>query len=178
MESEERQRQFNLEFVWDLLSRNFIKTAPHRFISGVALTSRKPNSRGSAFVAAGAQFNLPIPLLFDHDWIKPVGKVTAISVRGDELHFTAQVANGELWCAKQLWQQLKVIGEIDHGVSLGPAPLPVIPSADGAFDNWRLDEISIVPSGADRNARVLRVWERSHVVRLYAPMETVYWSEK
>jgi len=169
-------RRQNHEMAWGVLGRNFSGSAPRRFVAGIAVSSKQKNANGQAFDPNGAlALQIPMPLLWDHNFCRPVGKVTGVSVRGDALHFTAEICNGGLSSADQVWYGL--VKRLQHGVSIGPFDLYEDDGFGGHFRRWGLEEITIAEAGADPDARILRVWERSNVVHLHRPSETVYWSE-
>ena len=168
----EQRRKLDREVAWRVLADNFIGNRPHRMLSGIAVSSTQELD-GVEFAVRGVQFALPVPLLSCHDWNRPVGKIIGISIRGDQINFTAELANsGRLSAAEDIWSGL--LGQRWHGVSVCGRHLPKAGRNDTA--PWLLDEISIAPEGLDTLARVCRVWEKLHVVSLTKPSITERWA--
>jgi hypothetical protein len=175
--TEELRRKADLETAWATLATNFDANKPRRYVSGVAVSSKKKNARGNAFVAAGLTVTLPVVLLWNHVWLQPVGKVFAIETHGNEVHFKGELANStRLSWVEDVW--MATVCKFTTGASIGPRNLANYPPADGTFYNWTVDEISLTEEGADPSARVLRVWERLPHVSLTSPNETVYWNTR
>ena len=174
---EDRQLQFWRSCAWSTLNNgNFIRSSPQRLVSGIAVSSSRKNELGTSFIARGANFTLPLPVLYEHRWDLPIGRVTGVSVVGDELHFVAEICNsGRLPAAEQVWRALKE--RQWHGVSVYGNPRAAA-IKDNTLSDWTLVEISIVPNGADICARIVRVAEQSHVVSLHKPTLKVHWSEQ
>jgi uncharacterized protein len=125
----------------------------HLMISGVC-SSPAVDTYGESLDPRGARFQLPVPLLLEHVHTAVVGWVTELTA-GAAIHFTARVANGTLAWAVPTWGKLRS-GELD-GISVGleVAERGVDPR-DVAL--WSITELSIVPRGANEDAKVHRVW--------------------
>ena len=151
----------------------FDRNKPSRFISGVALSSRKPNANEDSFIAHGVNFSLPAPLLWDHDWARPLGRVLGIEVRGEKLHYRAEVGNAMPW-TDQIWEAIKartVEMSSVEGISLLDTVI------ERTYRSWQLREISVVQLGADPGAIITRCAERVPVIYVDGrPSETVHWS--
>jgi hypothetical protein len=161
----------DVRFALKSLERHFfVKNKPHRHISGIALASEEV--RGHKVCVAGAQFELPCPLLFNHDFTYPLGKVTSIEIRGGEILFKAEIANGIAWC-DELWEHIK--SRKLAAASINPVPLHERVS-DNTFHLWKLAEISVLQVGADTGAVLTRCWEQDPVVHLDRPSTTTHWS--
>lgn len=149
----------------------FDRSKSSRLIAGVAISSRSPNVNGDAFAAQGAQFSLPTPLLWEHDWSRPLGRVFSIKTWGDQVHFEAEIGNNMPW-VDQIWQAI-IDKNADmasvEGVSL------YAPPGGQAFAYWQLTEISVAQLGADPGAIITRCSERLPVVSLTQLTETVHW---
>lgn len=163
-------REHELEMALETAERHCLKThaQPSRMISGIAITSRKRVD------ARGLQFTLPVPLLADHDCTKPLGRVTGIKIRGDELYFTAELMNsGTFAAAEAAWEYLLI----------GQPPAVSIALTDACEDSKgvaiaaRLEELSLCPEGKDRDARLCRAWQRQNVVKLDEPTDVVIFDE-
>jgi len=170
---EEVQRQTRIKLALDIVDIYFDRNAPKRLISGIALSSRNRNSKGIAFDARGVEFSLPAPLLIDHDWNQPVGRVTALEVWGDFILFKAEIGNRCMRECDDAWSNL--ILQTMTGASV-KADGKERMSSDKTFVRWRLDEISLTCEPADSHARVTRCSERLPYIRLDGPSETVFWS--
>ncbi len=170
---EEQQRQWDIEVAWNVLRPNFDGTKPRRFVSGVCVSSGEKNSNGVAFRARGVSATLPIPLLWNHLWLRPIGKVIGIETRADQVHFRAELANsGCLQWAEDVWAGVicqGVVGVSVEGRNLAPS------ITNGTFIDWRIAEISLTEAGADSNAQLYRVWGKEPCVRLDRPSEYVFW---
>jgi hypothetical protein len=175
--TKEMQLKIEREYAWTVLNRNFDQTKPRRFASGVCVSSARKNSNGDAFKAAGLNVTIPIPLLWNHGWLQPIGKVFAIDVfGGDEVHWKAEIINSAcLSWAEDAW--MEIMCKFTTGVSVGARNLASYDVFDGTYCDWGIDEISIAEKGADPGARVCRVWERAPVIYLDGrPSTTVFWS--
>ena len=157
--TKELLRRSSLDTALKVASDNMLRTSRHnaRLIRGIAVSSK------SRVIARGLEFKLPLPLLVNHDAFVPLGVVRGISVRGDELHFEAEVANSmKLAAAEQLWPDI-VLRE-NLRISIGYAE--GTRSNDGVVVSARLEEISLVAEGADAKARIIKCWEKRNVVSL------------
>lgn len=174
--SQQTARQWDIDYALSIVYSNLDTRKAHRCIAGVAVSSKAKNTHGQAFVARGLSIELPRPLLLYHDFLRPIGKVTGIEIRGDAVHWTAELANsGRLSSAEDAW--MHVMCKFVTGASVGPRNLANYPPNDGTFFNWGIDEISIVDDAADHGAHVTKVWERAPVIYLDGrPSETVFWS--
>lgn len=166
-------RQLEIESALTALSRHcFSGSKPRRFISGIAVSSRKPNSRGTSFVARGVDFTLPTVLLWNHQWERALGLVTVVETRGDQVRFKAEIANDIPW-ADQIWEA--IIAEKAAGISIEGHSL-LDPVIERTFMCWRLAEISVVQQGADHGAVIEKVWEDRGVVFLDGrSSKTIHW---
>ncbi len=173
--TEETRRKIDLECAWNVVRNNFDASRPRRYVSGIAVASKKHNSNGDAFIARGLNVTLPVLLLLDHDPTMAIGKVFAIEARDDQVLFKAEVCNsGRLLWLDDAWMQ--VVCKFMTSASIGPRNLANYRPLDSTFDNFTVDEISISQQGADPGARVCRVWEVAPVVHLHRPSITEFWS--
>jgi len=143
-----------------------------RLISGIAISSCLPNANDTSFLAKGVDFTLPTPLLWNHQWERPLGRVISVERRGDALHFKAEIGNNMFWI-DQIWAE--VIARNAAAVSVGGESL-LDPVCNRTFAYWRLNEISVGQVGADPGAVINRCWERLPYVPLNRPNETQHWS--
>jgi hypothetical protein len=163
------------EFAWRILGGHFDPKKPRRWIEGVAISTDRPNANGTSFCARGVvDGNLPVPLLLEHNWLRPIGRVISLEATGDHLRFKAEFPNSDLlWWASQAWEQIVALKNTPPRISIEGESLvkPVI----GACRCWRANEISVVGVGADDGAVIEKVWQRHSVVYLDKPSEIVYW---
>jgi hypothetical protein len=122
----------------------------HRLIEGIAATAVL-DKNGTILDPAGALFTLPVPLLFSHDWLRPIGRVTRAKVTPAGLHFTARVANYKLAWLPKIWDGLKA-GSIP-AVSAGAS------GRSRAAISWKWDELSVLEEGANLQAIITCVKE-------------------
>ena len=169
---DEVQRQTRIDSALKSLNLHYFdRSAPSRVISGVALSTRNRNSKGTAFHAAGMTSTLPCPILLEHDWNSPVGRILSLEVRGDEILFRGEVGNDMRRC-DDIWMDIIIRSLTGVSVKAGND----VPS-DATFMSWRLDELSLTRSGADEGAIITRCSERESVIYFDGrPSETVYWS--
>jgi hypothetical protein len=169
-------KKLQREGAWTSLGYNFNPKNWRRFIEGVAISGRQRNMNHHAFEASGAQITLPGLLLLDHEFMYPIGKIVSASVKGEQLKFTAELANGgaAFWIA-QSWPM--IVGRELTRISIGPIQSGA-ELCDGVYRRFALEEISVVQTGADQNARITKVWEKAPVMYLDGrPTQTVHWSE-
>src|SRR5262245_49476818 len=120
-----------------------------RIIEGIAST---PTLGRDGFVVEnrGAQFKLPLPLLWQHDKAQPIGHVTWAEPNDEGIPFRAQIARssepGKL--AERLdeaWQSIKL--GLVRGMSIGFKPLEIEPldkKGGIRFKKWDWMELSAV----------------------------------
>lgn len=180
--TDEYRRKIARASALDLVASQFDAKADRRLISGIAISSRRKNANGLAFVASGAKISLPVPILYDHQWNRPIGRAFAVEARGEELRFTAELCTRDAhpymlqaWC--------EIFMKDTFHVSIGPRKTEdsversVGPSIN-LLMSWELDEISIVDAGADPDARIVRCWRQSPVVSLHRPSTITHWREE
>jgi HK97 family phage major capsid protein/HK97 family phage prohead protease len=103
--------------------------ADARIIEGVA-SSPAPDRRGDVLVPEGAEFALPMPLLWQHDTTQPIGEVLEASVTPAGIRIRAQIAQvdepGPLKTRlDEAWQSVKA--RLVKGLSVGFKPLEARP---------------------------------------------------
>lgn len=158
----------------DLDKFYFNRNNSTRLISGICIGSGLPNENKDAFIARGVDYSLPVPLLWNHDWCRPLGLVLGLKVCGDELHFNAEIGNNMQWVDK-IWQAIITRNAADISIEGHSLLVPVI---DRTLTSWYLTEISVVQSGADSGAYIDRCLERLPVVSLTRPSETEHWNDQ
>jgi hypothetical protein len=133
-----------------LAEKGLFDPGHHRLIEGIAATAVL-SKNGTILDPAGALFTLPVPLLFAHNWLMPIGRVTRARVTPAGLQFTAQVANFKLAWLPQIWDGLKA-GSIP-AVSAGAS------GRTRAEIRWNWDELSVLEEGANPQAIITCVKE-------------------
>ena len=140
-----------------------------RIIAGVATTNRR-NENGRVFDPESALiFDMPIPLLFNHDWKIPCGRVTKVKPTPEALFFEARVIDGVLPWAQKCWEHLK------------SGDLPALSVHGWGQDRWRLFEISVCEVGACPGAIIHTVKSalNPHIAYLDGrPRETIHWDAR
>src|SRR5438046_1310659 len=100
-----REVEWNRKFALETIDLHVFNTSkPTRLITGFAVSSARVLN-GIAFSASGAEYELPIPLLWEHDWSRPLGKITGVEVWGDALFIRAQIGNN-LKSADEIWASI------------------------------------------------------------------------
>jgi HK97 family phage major capsid protein/HK97 family phage prohead protease len=119
-----------------------------RIIEGFA-TTPTTDRNGDVVDPAGAEFTLPMPLLWQHDTTRPIGEVTAATVTPDGIHITAKFATvdepGTLRDRlDEAWQSVKA--RLVRGLSIGFKPIETQPRRTGGYHikRWMWAEVSAV----------------------------------
>lgn len=125
-----------------------------RTITGVA-TTISPDRMGDVVDPMGAEFKLPLPLLWQHDSGQPIGHVTDAKVSKTGITVTAQIANGVSDQIDQAWSLIK--SGLVRGLSIGFRGLDTeqIPNSWGViFKSWEWLELSAVTIPANAEASI------------------------
>lgn len=125
-----------------------------RTITGVASTI-SPDRMGDVVDPMGAEFKLPLPLLWQHDSRQPIGHVTDAKVTKTGITVTAQIAKGVSDQIDQAWSLIK--SGLVRGLSIGFRGLDVeqIPNSWGViFKSWEWLELSAVTIPANAEASI------------------------
>lgn len=133
-----------------------------RVIEGVA-TTPSPDRLGDIVDSEGAQYKLPIPLLWQHDPRQPIGHVVAAKVAKDGITITARLAKlsdpGVLQERLDMaWQSLKI--GLVCGLSIGFSPIESARIKDTYsehFLKWDWLELSCVTIPANAEASITAV---------------------
>jgi HK97 family phage major capsid protein len=119
-----------------------------RIIEGFA-TTPTTDRNGDMVDPAGAEFTLPMPLLWQHNVTQPIGEVTAATVTPDGIHITAKFATvpdpGPLRDRlDEAWQSVKA--RLVRGLSIGFKPIEALPRRAGGYHikRWMWAELSAV----------------------------------
>lgn len=132
--------------------------ADQRVVEGIASTPRVDRQRDSVD-PLGAEFELPIPFLLDHDHLSAVGEVESAEVTKTGIRFRARLAKiSEPGPVKDLcdsaWTLLR--NGLRKFVSIGFRPLDAEPMANGGlrFRAWEWLELSACAVAANPDARI------------------------
>jgi len=132
-----------------------------RQITGVA-TTPTPDRYGDVVMPDGAQFKLPIPLLWQHDHLSPIGEVTSARVTDDGIEIKAQLARADApsQLAARLdeaWQSIRL--GLVKGLSIGFRPIEYAFIDDGGirFSSWEWYELSVVTVPANAEGTISTV---------------------
>lgn len=130
-------------------------------IEGIASTI-SPDRVNDVVVPKGAQFKLPLPLLYQHDHNKPVGEVFEATVTDKGINIKARIfkMEGTTELANRLrdaWFSVK--SGLVRGLSIGFGPLKYSPLPSGGlkFDTWDWRELSLVAIPANAEATITTV---------------------
>lgn len=130
-----------------------------REITGIA-TTPAPDRHGDVVEPKGAEFNLPLPLLWQHDSRQPVGKVVSAKVTKEGIEVRAQIAKvdapaGLAARLEEAWQSVKA--GLVSGLSIGFRALEYsfLDDTDGIrFTRWAWLELSLVTIPANAEASI------------------------
>lgn len=107
----------------------------------------------------GAQFELPIPLLWQHDRMSPIGKITSAKMTDKGIEVTGTIAQvesppGLAARLDEAWQSLK--HELVRGLSIGFRPIEYTFMDNGGihFLKWDWLELSAVTIPANAEATI------------------------
>ena len=140
-------------------------TEDERVIEGIASTP-SPDRMYDIVESAGAQFTVPMPLLWQHRNDQPVGHVEFAQVTDAGIPFKARIAKiaepGELQnLTDKAWQAVKA--KLVRAVSIGFRALEHEPIKDSKnfgvrFKKWEWLELSLVtiPANADATIQIIR----------------------
>jgi HK97 family phage major capsid protein/HK97 family phage prohead protease len=129
-----------------------------REITGIA-TTPTPDRMGDVVEPKGAEFKLPIPLLWQHDSKQPIGEVYAAKVTADGIEVKARLAKidepGKLKDRlDEAWQSMK--SGLVKGLSIGFSAIEYAFIDTGIhFQKWSWLELSAVTIPANADASVL-----------------------
>ena len=140
-----------------------------RIIEGIA-TTPSTDRMGDIVEPDGAQFKLPLPLLWMHNSDEPVGHVTAAKVTKDGISIVAQLVSvaepGKLKDRlDEAWQSLK--SGLVRGLSIGFVPLESAQIKDSwsyRYLTWDWMELSCVTIAANVEASILSVKSADQII--------------
>ena len=153
-----------------------------RVLSGIA-TTPTPDRMGDIVEPKGAQFSLPIPLLWQHDSAKPIGHVLEAKVTDSGIEVRAQIAKiDEPGVLKdrldEAWQSLKT--GLVRGFSIGFKAVEAARIKDTwseHFLKWDWLELSCVTIPANAEASITSIKSADQIARAAsgpAPLPVVY----
>lgn len=143
-----------------------------RTITGIA-TTPETDRQGDIVEPRGAEFSLPIPLLWQHDTGSPIGTVEKARVTKDGIEIVAQIAKNVTADIERAWALIKA--RLVRGLSVGFRALDTeqIPNSFGLiFKKWEMLEVSAVtiPANAEATITSIKSFDTKHgVVRAYTP---------
>jgi len=130
-----------------------------REFSGVASTIGT-DRMGDIVEPRGAQFKLPLPLLWQHNANKPIGHVTSLSINKDSIVMDAKVFKTDTQGGlrdrlEEAWESIKM--GLVRGLSIGFRAIDAEPIKDSLgtkFNKWELLEVSSVTIPANMEASI------------------------
>lgn len=135
-----------------------------RQITGIASTPT-PDRYGDVMEPSGAKFTLPLPLLWQHDMLQPIGTITKARVTDEGIEITATVAEPDPAAPSQMvarlqeaWASIK--SGLVRGLSIGFRPIEYafIDGGGTHFSAWDLFEVSAVtvPANAECSINTIK----------------------
>lgn len=124
-------------------------------ITGIASTP-ETDRQGDVLLPEGAEFRLPIPLLYQHDHSQPLGKVTSARVTARGIEIVASVALGVSTTIDNAFRLIKA--GLVQGLSVGFRGLEVEGTRTGRlYRRWELLELSAVTLPCNAGATITSV---------------------
>lgn len=141
-----------------------------RTFHGIASTPSTDRD-GDVMEPAGAEFTLPLPLLWQHDMKAPIGHVTHATVTAKGIEVRAQIARvdepGRLKDRlDEVWQSVKY--GLVRGLSIGFKGVDAVPIKGGRglhYKRWSWLELSTVTLPSNVQASILSVKAMDEAVR-------------
>lgn len=134
-----------------------VKSFDHEqgIIRGIA-TTPKTDRDGDIVLPEGAVFELPLPLLFNHDPNQPIGHVIEATATNAGIEIVAEIAKDATAKIAEIWQMVKA--GLVKGLSIGFRPLEAEPISTGhKFTKWNWLELSAVTIPANPEAGIQTV---------------------
>jgi HK97 family phage major capsid protein/HK97 family phage prohead protease len=129
-----------------------------RIIEGIA-SSPLTDRVGDVLEPKGAEFRLPLPLLWQHRADEPIGHVISANVTDKGIQIRAQIAKGVLPRIDEIWSLIK--SRLVRGLSVGFRPIkdpePIKGTYGLRFTSWEWMELSAVTIPANTDATILTV---------------------
>lgn len=136
--------------------------ADARIIEGIASTPA-PDRQGDLMDSKGAQFSLPMPLLWQHKADKPIGWVRTATVSESGIRIRAHIAKGVADFIEEAWALIKA--GLVPGLSIGWLPIEGKPVPQGfRYTKWGWHELSAVtiPMNADATITAIKSADAVH----------------
>ena len=132
-----------------------------RRITGIA-TTPKTDRAGDIVMPEGAEYKLPIPLLYQHDSRQPIGHVIEAKVSSKGIEIVAEIAKGVHDDIEKAWKYIKA--GLVRGLSIGFKGIQMepIPHSWGViFEKWEWLELSCVtiPANADASIQTIKQFD-------------------
>lgn len=143
-----------------------------RIIEGLA-TTPTTDRQGDIVEPLGAEFALPLPLLWQHDRQQPIGQVLSAKAGKSGIQIRAQIAQidsppGLKNRLEEAWQSIKA--GLVRGLSIGFSPLELSYLDDGGvhFLRWSWHELSAVtiPANADASISAIKQYDAAPAAAL------------
>lgn len=132
-----------------------------REITGIA-TTPTPDRYGDIVMPEGAKFQLPIPLLWQHDHQSPIGEVTSAKVTADGIEIKAKLVKADAPSQlaarlEEAWQSIRL--GLVRGLSIGFRPIEYAYIDEGGirFTAWEWYELSVVTVPANAEGTIQTV---------------------
>ncbi len=132
-----------------------------REITGIA-TTPTPDRYGDIVMPEGAEFQLPIPLLWQHDHQAPIGEVTSAKVTPEGIEIKAQLVKADAPSQlaarlEEAWQSIRL--GLVKGLSIGFCPIEYAYIDEGGirFTKWEWYELSVVTVPANAEGTIQAV---------------------
>lgn len=133
-----------------------------RKLVGIASTP-SPDRDGDEVMPGGAKFNVPFPLLHQHDHERPIGHVTKATVSQAGIEIEADIPKDSgLDYVETAWKQIK--SGLLRGLSIGFRATKSEPTTTGRkFLDYEIFELSAVSIPANAEAGILAVKKYDNV---------------
>jgi len=132
-----------------------------REITGIA-TTPTPDRYGDIVMPEGAEFQLPIPLLWQHDHQAPIGEVTSVKVTPEGIEIKAKLVKADAPSQlaarlEEAWQSIRL--GLVKGLSIGFRPIEYAYIDEGGirFTKWEWYELSVVTVPANAEGTIQAV---------------------
>ena len=145
-----------------------------RELTGIA-TTPEPDRMGDIVEPKGAQFQLPIPLLWQHNADAPIGQVTHAKITSKGIDIRATLAKTDTPGVLKdrldtAWESLKI--GLVKGLSIGFSPITsdrIEDSWSQHFKTWEWLELSAVtiPANAGANIQTVKSMAKAEQVALH-----------
>ena len=130
-----------------------------RTFSGVA-TTPDTDRVGDIVEPTGAEYSLPIPLLWQHDAGKPIGHITSVETSGSGIRIRGEVFRATesrtlMDRLDEAWESIKI--GLVRGLSIGFMPIEAKPLKNKSgihFLKWSWHELSAVTIAANQQASI------------------------